>query len=111
MSDVKTLQEIQNLHGFHNLEQFSEAIPKGRMHNRVVKGRTELAIFPSDLRKEAIKWIKQNGGITNTVPDIKIETIEDASRQSMKAILTVETEMVLRWIKYFFNITEEDLIE
>jgi len=75
------------------------------------------------LRQEAIKWIKSisKGGF-DTRPklfgmpieldaslknyEIKFTT-EDVSRYS----LVQESDIVVRWIKHFFNITEDELEE
>jgi len=60
-----------------------------------------------ELRKEAIKWIKEitKDGINRT-PSITITGKKD---ELIKAVMQTETSLVADWIKHFFNIKEEDL--
>ena len=59
------------------------------------------------LRNEAIKWIKnfENRGIYNTVIIEKQECL----RMNPFAAYEEGYEPVIKWIRYFFNITDEDL--
>jgi len=67
-------------------------------------------ISPVDLKQEAIKWIKAID-VKPDKRDIKIETFEDVANNAIRAVLTEETDIVVRWIKHFFNITDEELNE
>ena len=62
------------------------------------------------IRQEAIKWIKEisKDGFKRT-PQIKFNDKGLDISEVNEVILTQETDIVVRWIKHFFNITEEDL--
>lgn len=65
-------------------------------------------LIPVDkLRQEAIKHIKEltKEGYNRT-PNI---TITGKTGEVMKGLVTSESSMVADWIKWFFNITEDDL--
>ena len=69
-----------------------------------------LATTDEELRQEAIKWIKEisKGGFRKN-PQIKfIEGKLDTSEVS-RAILSLETDLVVNWIKHFFNISDNEL--
>ncbi len=96
---LKTLKDIQNLQGFHNLKTINKELGQA-MKNRVVNNVTEMAIFPSELKQEAIKHIKEPhlqeyflSGRIDLSPEVR-EILGDGIKV---------------WIKHFFNITEEDL--
>ena len=61
-----------------------------------------------ELKQEAIKWIKHisKDGFQH---NINVETMEDFAREATTVLLKGETDIVVRWIKHFFNITEGDL--
>lgn len=98
-TELKTLQDIQNQKGFHNLKQYSKAIPQSQMYNRVMEGSEEMAVFPSDIKEEVIKHLKTmlespNCDHSNCFPGSECkECINDP---------------VIEFIKEFFNITRED---
>ena len=62
------------------------------------------------LREEAVKWIKKisKDGFRKT-PEITFDETGLEVEEVMMAMLTQETDIVVRWITHFFNITEEDL--
>lgn len=100
MDKLKTLRDIQNKHGFHWLKSYSKDMPQNQMTMRVRDGSEEMAVFPSELKQEAIKWIKQDNlqelflsGRIDLIPEIR-EILGDG---------------IKTWIKHFFNITDEDL--
>jgi len=86
---LKTLEEI-----FHKSENASVSIEQ----------------FKNILRKEAIKWIKElsKGGF-NRNPQIRFNKGRVDTSEVFEAIFSMETDIVVRWIKHFFNISDEDL--
>jgi len=72
-----------------------------------VEAEEDLTLF---LKREAIKWIKEirKGGIDKT-PSIKIVNGKLDCSEVTEAILSQETDIVISWIKHFFNITEKEL--
>ena len=105
MTELKTLEDIQNLHGFHNLKQHSKNIPECMMYNKIIKEGEELAIFPSELRYEAIKDIKAIFMMEKTPEDKLWEKFK-----GKKIIYSEEGKLaIINYIKWKFNITEEDL--
>ena len=71
--------------------------------------------FPNDfvnvyeLKQEAIKWIKEisKDGFRQT-PQITMD-ITASTEQITKALMTQETDLVVQWIKHFFNIKDKEL--
>lgn len=105
--ELKTLRDIQSQKGFHNLKQYSKAIPNHQMYNKVIEGGEELAVFPSDLRQEAIKWIKDFESRMEIKGILNIATAEISwENQERDVRSNISKRDVLR---DFFNITEEDL--
>ena len=85
MTELKTLKEIatetEMVNYFEDIKEFDI-----KRITRVVKGRT---------KQEAIKWIKDLQKGFNYLND------PNETTQNYFAII--------RWIKHFFNLTEEDL--
>jgi len=65
-----------------------------------------------ELKREAIKWIKElsKGGF-NRNPQIRFNKGRIDTSEVFEAIFTMETDIVVRWIIHFFNISDEDLKE
>jgi hypothetical protein len=85
MSELKTLKDFADYDEWELLK-------------KEIKDKT-LILNKEELRKEAIKWVKELSSIlSNGYP------ITDA--RSKTYILHNETTL---WIKYFFNITDEEL--
>ena len=93
---LKTLKDFEDLmvsYNFPNSKAFGHKI-----------------IATEILRQDAIKDIKElskNG--FKQIPEIKFIDGKLDTNEVSKAILTQETDIVVRWIKWKFNITEEDL--
>jgi hypothetical protein len=108
---LNTLNDIQNRYGFHNLQQYSECIPKNQMINKIVEGGTELAIFPSQLKAEAVNWIKRfNQYFEHRHYSTKRKgtQINNFMRHDGDFDLYPPDELMY-WIIHFFNITTEEL--
>ena len=72
----------------------------------------EAVVKEAILKKEAIKWIKvlSKGGF-NRNPQIKFNNGKIDTSEVLEAVFSMETDIVVRWIKHFFNISDEDLKE
>ena len=98
MEELKTLNDLKNLYGFHNLKQYSKNLSNNQMINKVVDCGDELAIFSGKLRQEAIKWIKELRNDYSDEPEDGFNATEYGSNMN-----------VVKWIKHFFNIEEREL--
>ena len=99
MIQLKTLNAIQESSPYYNTENY----------------------LVNDLRAEAIKWIKEiskDGFDTKiNIFDITIEvdknipkdTFQLVAQDVTRKMLKAETDLVVQWIKHFFNITDEEL--
>lgn len=94
---LRLVQHEDGWTSYHCLET-----EKGEMI-RYDKNDKEIKVFTKDeLRKEAIKWIKQlnNEEFNKPIP-LKVDN------KKLGDIIMLNG--LVDWIKYFFNITEEDL--
>jgi len=86
---------------------------KDLTYNTIAKdGVHILVVKEAILKEEAIKWIKElsKGGF-NRNPKIRFNKGRIDTSEVFEAIFSMETDIVIRWIKHFFNISDEDLKE
>jgi len=70
----------------------------------------EICFLEKDLKDIAIEWIKEisKDGFRK-IPEVKVINGKFDTSEVAKVIITQETDLVVRWIKHFFNIEEKDL--
>ena|SRR3990167_2784302 len=94
MTELKNA--LRTLKDFEELEAFQSE----QKENGDFGGKEVIAIFLEDLRQEAIKWIKE---LQKVKQSTGIEVIF-AYDYHIKDVVSV-----IKWIKHFFNITDEEL--
>jgi hypothetical protein len=108
MEELKTLKDIEPNFSVGNPEEIGKFYPEQvELFNRflgdfITKGR---------LRQEAINHIKS---LTKKIRDLNFYNIDlkhkgDFEELEINEEEKNETKRIIHWIKYFFNITEEDL--
>jgi len=104
--ELKTLKDLPHYISkfkFEKIETPIKAFQRGYPH----------FLFIGELRQEAIKWIKElKKEIVPTKDEIKIKDIKEIDKISLYILFkekSIENRARIEWIKYFFNITEEDL--
>ena len=96
MINLKTLNDLQQSHYF-------------RDETGKILLETDWKISKNDLRREAIRWIKELKQLEGSVD---FEWRKTDHPEFIHAFFTVDTTSAYQvkcWIKHFFNITEEDL--
>lgn len=102
----RILNNQEKLKTLKDLARFGVTYPEGNN----VEHRTLLDY--DEAREEAIKWIKEisKGGFdTNLKIEMLPQTPEDIAANVTRGIAQQETDIVVRFIKHFFNITEEEV--
>lgn len=86
MNKLNTLEDLEFEHEWNEVEK-------------------PLAVWSDDLRKEAIRWIKEIDNFKKSSEDLQWEALTgktiEYSKDSMGGLRN--------WIKYFFNLSEEDI--
>ena len=94
MTELKTLKDLDQLIIKVNYDDW-ECLPKTNDDNFVLIKRKAISGIKEVLKLEAIKWIK--------------ELIEDGDKDESEFSADGYTSNVIKWIKHFFDITDEEL--